>query len=183
VVTLTSTTPVSDIYLLYSNGSSGFPLNPTAVSLGDAPTGVLTTSVTLSEPADLFEFEYTIIGVYSDPTNPDADEQMGVSMTFDANDVAFILGDEYEDVFPEGPTESEVITALQTDDTSVLLDLFEQNFFFGLFPDAYNEAGTQVNFSTADISGSAFVGVPEPASIGLVLAGVGVMCARRRRHA
>ena len=87
---VSSSTDITDLVLIYGNASSGFISTSDLFfeSLPDITTGSLSQTVFLNGPllidgflqASPDELVYTIIGNYSDPTNPDIDEQSGVGI-------------------------------------------------------------------------------------------------------
>ncbi len=175
-----ATIPISSFYLLYGNGNSGF-INFSDIFLAplpDAMDGMMLKNVTLQTIPN--EFQYTLIGLYSDSANPDPNERFGVSVTLDSDFLAGRVGSEFGDVF-SGTSEADLIAALAGEDTTAIKTFFQDNYGSGLFVNTYGESGTQLNFSTGNIVGSALLSpVPEPGAS--VLLGVSALLVSFRRR-
>ncbi len=187
---VSSSTDITDLVLIYGNASSGFISTSDLFfeSLPDITTGSLSQTVFLEGPllidgflqASPDELVYTIIGNYSDPTNPDIDEQSGVGIG-----IGFfegIIGDEFSDVFPTF-AETDIIDALATDNFETLGDFFVEAHDNNLviFNDD-QDSGALINFSQANNVGTVSLSpVPEPGSVALLIAG-GLLTASRRKR-
>ena len=183
-VTLNASTPVTDLYLLYGDNGSGGDNFFATIALPDAPTGQLVQQVTLVEQQFSTDTRFTVIGIYSDPNNPDPDERSGVSLTSNLFDVTPGVS-EFSDVF--STDEATVFNALRNDDELTLVIFFQDNFsnfagggVFGTIADNTVATGPQFNFSTADLTGTASLAIPEPASLVLLAMGLPMLMKRRR---
>ena len=101
------------------------------------------------------ELVYTIIGNYSEPTNPDINEQSGVGIGIGSFEG--IIGDEFSDVFPSF-AETDIINALATDNFEILGDFFvgAHDNDLVIFSD-FQDSGALINFSALRITLSYFV--------------------------
>lgn len=187
---VSSSTNITDLVLIYGNAASGsISTNDLFFeSLPDITTGSLSQTVFLNGSffidgllqASPDELVYTIIGNYSDPTNPDIDEQSGVGIG-----IGFfegIIGDEFSDVFPTF-AETDIIDALATDNFETLGDFFVEAHDNNLviFNDD-QDSGALINFSQANNVGTVSLSpVPEPGSVALLIAG-GLLTASRRKR-
>ena len=188
VVQVNFTNPVSDLYLLYNQQSSGIDVYSDAIELGVAAAGPGVYNVNLVEMTEnnfvSSEFYYSVVGVYSDPTNPDPDERSGISLTLEIGDGPFdnpiVLNRTFDEIYGSRISESALIDALQTDDITTLESFGRENQFGGL---NFNELGTQINFSEADFGGTALLTIPEPAAGALLAFGAIWTLGRRRREA
>ncbi|BAM04648.1 PEP-CTERM sorting domain-containing protein [Phycisphaera mikurensis] len=181
-VTLDVATPVSDVYLLYGDASSGVLDYSDAIALPDAPAGQLATQVQLVDDFLSTEFQFAVIGVYSDPTAVEPEERSGISVTY-SDRGPLILGLAFDEVFSE--SETDLLNALVADDTVTLRSFFENNFGsfgfgeFGFVGASLTGTELQVNFSRADEAGLATLTIPEPASLALLGCGAALMMRRR----
>ena len=187
---VSSSTNITDLVLIYGNAASGsISTNDLFFeSLPDITTGSLSETVFLNGSffidglfqASPDELVYTIIGNYSDPTNPDIDEQSGVGIGIGSFEG--IIGDEFSDVFPTF-AETDIIDALATDNFETLGDFFVEAHDNNLviFNDD-QDSGALINFSQANNVGTVSLSpVPEPGSVALLIAG-GLLTASRRKR-
>ncbi len=187
-ITLTPTTAISDLYFLYGVGYSG--TTGYAIELDDAVIGENTYNVMLDVDEfvrDSGEFFYTVIGVYSDPSNPDAGERSGVSITLseDNAETRITNSETFEDYFGVDFTEADIQTALENDTVSTLIDFFVYHLPTAFVDLNFANSGTQVNFSEADFGGSVSLlpSIPEPTTAMLLCTGAGVLALGRRKRA
>ena len=187
---VSSSTDISDLVLIYGNASSGVISTSDLFfePLPDITSGSLSQTVFLDGPllidgffqASPDELVYTIIGNYSDPTNPDTNEQSGVGIGIGS--IEGIIGDEFSDVFPDF-AETDIIEALEDDNFEILGNFFVEAHDDNLviFND-FLDSGALINFSQANNVGTVSLSpVPEPGSVALLIAG-GLLAASRRKR-
>ncbi|HMD54119.1 MAG TPA: PEP-CTERM sorting domain-containing protein [Phycisphaerae bacterium] len=177
VLTLDPTASLSNVYLVYGFNDSGYIAQGEVAFPGPFPANTVTTQT--EDAIDFFSGEpYSVLANYQLALDP-----VTVGLTNSAASTLLASPEPFDTYFsPTGYTELSVGGYLSSGDTGSIGSFWSAVNNAGLGLDIpFGSGGTLVNFSDSYNGGTFIATTPEPAPLGLLVAGFGLAILRRRR--